>query len=165
MIATYTTCVKLSQGVEWSLHCAALVGLAPVGVSVPRRVLAEHFGLPDAYLAKHLQALVRAGVLQATTGPNGGFRLARDASTITALDIVDAIEGGSSPFLCQEIRQRGTGAVSPAECWKPCGISRMMDRANQAWRSALREIAVTDLIAMTPARIRERNRTMLSAGR
>ncbi|EQD31292.1 BadM/Rrf2 family transcriptional regulator, partial [mine drainage metagenome] len=85
--------MKLSEGVEWGLHCALLLAEAPAGMPLPRRVLAEHYGLPEAYLAKHLQALTRAGLLNATPGPNGGFRLARPVGEITVLDVLDAIEG------------------------------------------------------------------------
>lgn len=155
--------MKLSQGVEWALHYTALIALAPPDVAVSRRVLADHYGLPDAYLAKHLQAMVRAGLLRATSGPNGGFRLARPADEITALDIVDAVEGSASPFTCQEIRQSGSGALRPEECRRPCGMSTVMGRAHQAWRESLRSVTVTDLVATTPRRIRERNREKLAA--
>jgi Rrf2 family protein len=65
--------------------------------------LAQYYDLPAAYLAKQLQALVKAGVLAATTGPRGGFRLARPASEITLLQVVEAVDGASSPYECREI--------------------------------------------------------------
>ncbi|MEU7000316.1 Rrf2 family transcriptional regulator [Nonomuraea sp. NPDC046570] len=37
-------------------------------------------------------------MLAATTGPRGGFRLARPASEITMLQIVEAVDGTSSPY-------------------------------------------------------------------
>jgi Rrf2 family protein len=155
--------MKLSQGVEWMLHSVALISLAPPGVSVARRVLAENYDLPEAYLAKHLKSLVRAGILVATTGPTGGFRLARDPATISALDIVEAVEGSASPFVCQEIRQRGTGAVPPELCKRPCGVSAIMDRAHDAWRTSLRDVTVVDLVKLIPKTIRDRNATLLAA--
>ena len=148
--------MNFSQGVEWGLHCAAVVARAPDGTAVPRRVLAAHFGLPEAYLAKHLKALVRAGVLSATPGPKGGFRLARPAAEITALDILEAIEGAGSPFVCQEIRQQGTGAADPADCTKPCAISAMMDKAHQAWQQSLRQLTLTQIVDAVPPALRKR---------
>ena len=56
------------------LHSVTLLAQAPRGVAVSRRVLAEHYGLPEPYLAKPLKALVRARILTATSGPSGGFR-------------------------------------------------------------------------------------------
>lgn len=155
--------MKLSQGVEWMLHGVALIAQVPGGASVSRKVLSEHYRLPDAYLAKHLKSLVRAGVLVATPGPSGGFRLARPAAQITALDIVEAVEGSASPFLCQEIRQRAPTASPTGSYHSPCTISVMMDRAHQAWRSELDDVTVADLMNMTPKRIRERNAARFAA--
>ena len=155
--------MKLSQGVEWGLHCATLIAQAPDGAALSRRVLAAHYGLPEAILAKHLQALVRASLLTATPGPSGGFRLARPADRITTLDILEAIDGNASPFLCQEIRQRGTAAVPPEECTRPCAISAVMARAHEAWRNSLREVTVDDLVARVPAHIRSRTRARLAS--
>ncbi|TDW94773.1 BadM/Rrf2 family transcriptional regulator [Kribbella pratensis] len=157
--------MKLSQGVEWMLHSVAVIAQAPAGTAVARRVLAENYDLPEAYLAKHLKALVRAGVLVATTGPTGGFRLARDPAGITALDIVEAIEGSAPPFTCQEIRQRGLAATPPELCRRPCGVAAVMDRAHQAWRSTLQEVTVADLVKLTPKPLRDQLVARLSSGR
>lgn len=156
--------MKLSEGVEQGLHCALLVAQAPTGTALPRRVLAEHYGLAEAYLAKHLQALTRAGLLHATPGPSGGFRLARPASEITVLDVVDAIEGPASPFVCQEIRQQGSGAARPEECTRPCAIASVMARAHKAWRESLRAVTLDQLLDRVPQTLRERNRTKFAAG-
>ncbi|TCC50851.1 Rrf2 family transcriptional regulator [Kribbella capetownensis] len=155
--------MKLSQGVEWMLHGVGVIAHAPPGTSVARRVLAEQYDLPEAYLAKHLKALVRAGILTATTGPAGGFRLARDPADITALEIVEAIEGSASPFVCQEIRQRGLVAVPPELCRRPCGISTVMDRAHQAWRESLRDVTVVDLMRLIPKSLRDKLVARLAA--
>jgi Rrf2 family protein len=145
------------------LHSVALLAQAPPGMAVSRRVLAEHYGLPEPYLAKPLKALVRAGILTASSGPNGGFRLARRADDITVLDIVEAVEGTSPPFICQEIRQQGTAALPPAECRSPCAMATMMDRAHEAWRASLRGVTVADLVKGTPKKVRDRNRAEFAA--
>lgn len=155
--------MKLSQGVEWMLHGLAVIAQAPAGVSVSRRVLSDYYGLPDAYLAKHLKSLVRAGLLVATTGPHGGFRLARPATEISALDIIEAIEGSASPFACEEIRLRVPAA--PERYRAPCPITRIMDNAHQAWRNELRGVTVHDIVQLTPERVRMRTAAHLAAGR
>ena len=155
--------MKLSEGVEWGLHCALLAAQAPAGVALPRRVLAEHYGLPEAYLAKHLQALTRAGLLRATSGPSGGFRLARPADQITVLDVLEAIEGAAGPFVCQEIRRRGTGAARPEECIRPCAIATVMAQAHQAWRQSLRVVTLAQLVNQVPPALQERNRAKFAS--
>ncbi|MGQ0803591.1 MAG: RrF2 family transcriptional regulator, partial [Actinomycetota bacterium] len=98
-----------------------------------------------AYLAKHLQALSRAGVVEAVTGPGGGYRLARPASDVSMLDVVEAIDGTEPAFRCTEIRRRGPAAVPAREYTYPCGIHAAMDRADAAWRAELAAISIAEL--------------------
>ncbi|HEU4542750.1 MAG TPA: Rrf2 family transcriptional regulator [Jiangellaceae bacterium] len=137
--------MSLSEGVEWSLHCAWLLTHVRPGEALSSRRMAEFYGLPSAYLPKLLKSLVRAGILDATTGPRGGFRLARPAGDITVLDIMEAVEGRGPLFQCTEIRQRGPAPVSKADCRRPCGIAKVMHDAERAWRAQLAATTVADL--------------------
>lgn len=150
--------MKLSEGVEWGLHCLLLLTQAPDGTALSRRALAEHYGLPEAYLAKHLQSLTAAGVLRATSGPKGGYRLARPAAEITVLDVLDAVEGPASPFVCQEIRQQGVMPLPPEQCRRPCAIAVVMAHAQQAWRTSLQAVSLSELAGQVPAPVREKQR-------
>lgn len=141
--------MSLSEGVEWSLHCAWLLTHVPPGEALPSRRMAEFYGLPSAYLSKLLKSLVRAGILDATTGPKGGFRLARPARDITVLDIMEAVEGKAPLFQCMEIRQRGPVPASTADCRRPCGIAKVMHDAERAWRAQLAATTVADLAGQT----------------
>ena len=154
--------MKLSQGVEWTVHCVALLALQPSGRSIRREQLAGHYGLPEAYLAKHLQAATKAGILRATPGPRGGYQLGRAAADITLLDVVEAIEGSARPFVCQEIRRQGTGALPPEQCERQCLINVAMNTAHDAWRTSLRASTIADIAAGLPAEIRERNKKLLA---
>ena len=49
--------------------------------------------LPQPFLAKILQQLVKKKILCSTKGPHGGFALLKDSKNITLLDIVNAIDG------------------------------------------------------------------------
>jgi Rrf2 family protein len=138
--------MKLSDGIEWSVHCCTVLGLLPDGVALPAARLAEFHGVPAAYLAKHLQALARAGIVTSAQGPRGGYRLARPAADISLLDIVVAVEGDEPAFRCTEIRQRGPAGTAPSNVKIPCGIARAMWRAEDAWRASLREQTVADLL-------------------
>jgi Rrf2 family protein len=137
--------MSLSEGVEWSLHCTWLLTHVPPDEALPSRRMAEFYGLPPAYLSKLLKSLVRAGILAATTGPRGGFRLARAPEDITVLDVMEAIEGRTPLFLCKEIRQRGPVPASKADCRRPCGIAKVMNDAEWAWRAQLAATTVADI--------------------
>lgn len=138
--------MKLSEGVEWSAHCLALLARVPPGRSLPARRLAEFHGVPAPYLTKHLQALARAGLVVSVPGPRGGFRLARPAGEISLLDVVDAVEGREGAFRCTEIRQRGP-VTGPAGAYlRPCGIASAFAGAELAWRAALAATSVATLV-------------------
>jgi Rrf2 family protein len=139
--------MKLSQGVEWALHCCTVLALVPPGHTLPAARLAEFHEVPPAYLAKHLQALARANVIAADPGPRGGYRLARPADQISLLDVVAAVDGDEPAFRCEEIRQRGPAACGANAYRRPCGIALAMARADRAWRDELRGTSVTDLVA------------------
>lgn len=139
--------MRLSEGVEWSLHCCGLLGALPPGYAIPASRLAEYHGVPAAYLAKHLQSLSRAGIVESVQGPRGGYRMARPAAEVTVHDVVEAVEGGEPAFRCTEIRQQGPCAVDDADAYrKPCGIARIMGAAESAWRRELRRHTVADLV-------------------
>jgi len=58
--------------------------------------------IPARFLLKVLKPLVSARILLSIKGPNGGYRLARPASEISLLDIVEAVDGpirGQAPLL------------------------------------------------------------------
>jgi len=157
--------MKLPESTEWVLHATASLAQLDHGITASAAQLAEHYGVPVAYLAKQLQALVRAGVLSGTTGPRGGFRLARPAGQITLLQIVEAVDGGSPFYTCNEIRQSGRGASPPEQCREACGLAVRMAAAEAAWRESLRAVTVADVVAALPAGIPARTRSLLARPR
>ncbi|RVX46207.1 BadM/Rrf2 family transcriptional regulator [Nonomuraea polychroma] len=135
----------MSEGVEWALHTCLNLAWVEEDRSVPTSTLAAFYELPPAYLNKQLQALVRAGILASTSGPRGGFRLARDPGKITVLDVVAAIEGPQEAFECAEILRQGPGGVPGVDYRKICVISQTMRQAELNWRRELAGRTLADL--------------------
>jgi Rrf2 family protein len=136
--------MKTLEGVEWAAHaCAVLAGLSPDS-SLNAAALADFHKLPTAYMAKHLQALARAGILAASRGGRGGYRLARPASDISLWDVQAAIEGSAPSFRCQDIRRRGPCAgYTSSEV--PCDIACAFVEAEASYRAQLKAINIADL--------------------
>lgn len=135
--------MRMGQGVEWALH--SCVNLAWAGGPVPTGRLAGIYELPSAYLNKQLQALVRAGVLTSVPGPLGGFRLGREPSTISLLDVVVALEGSEEAFRCTRILRNGPGGDPDLDYRDHCAVSLSMRRAELAWRRELAARSVADV--------------------
>lgn len=147
--------MKMSDGVEWGIHCAALLALLPEGRVLPGKALAEYHGVSESYLLKHLKAMGEAGIVQSTPGPRGGFRLAKSPEKITYLEIVRAVDGLDPAFRCTEIRQRGPVHAPAESCVKPCAINSAMLKAEMAWRRVLQEETLAKLLTHLRATLPE----------
>lgn len=58
--------------------------------------LARESGIPLHFARKMFHALVRRGILEAVTGPGGGYRLAKTPREIRLLEVIQAIDGEDS---------------------------------------------------------------------
>jgi Rrf2 family protein len=137
--------MRIGEGVEWALHCVAVVAALPPGWTIPGSKLAELHELGPTYLAKHLQGLTRAGILESVPGPRGGYRLARPADAITVADVVDAVQGAGPAFRCREIRRQGPCAGPKSHYRHRCTIDAIMLDAESAWRASLDAVTIAEL--------------------
>lgn len=80
-----------SQTVEYALR-AFLYIARKSPETVRLREVAEASSAPPRYLAKLLADLARAGLLESTRGPNGGYRIAARDRAATLADIASVFE-------------------------------------------------------------------------
>lgn len=109
---------------------------------VPTGKMAEALNLTAPTAVKILQSLNRAGIIETREGANGGVRLAVPPAQVTLLDILNAIEGGR-PLFHAAVRLRVTGE-KPTRA--QAGIARILADAENAMKSALKNIIIDDLI-------------------
>ena len=138
--------MKIGKGVEWAAHACAILALLPPGAALPGDAWAEFLGVPQPYLAKHLQALSRAGLVIAQRGAAGGYRLARPPENISLWDITAAVEGTSPSFRCTEVRRNGPCGASPGECPGPCEIAAAFHQAEISYRVALSAVPLAEIV-------------------
>src|SRR5436305_6208518 len=67
---------------------------------VSLKAIAEAEGLPLAYLERIVALLKKAGLVEATRGAHGGYRLTREPHEITMDEVVLALEGHVAPMTC-----------------------------------------------------------------
>jgi Rrf2 family protein len=93
--------LNLSRRVEYGLmalsHMAAKGGERPIAA----RTIAAECSIPPELLGKVLQALTRAGLVHATPGAQGGYRLAKSLEQLTLGSVVEALEGPVRLTRCQ----------------------------------------------------------------
>ena len=83
--------LKLTKKADYGL--IAMKHLVERGGTCSAKDVAETYGIPSEVLAKILQRLVKAKLLVSHHGINGGYVLARDPRTISAFDVIRAIDG------------------------------------------------------------------------
>lgn len=128
----------ITTSVEYGIH--GLLWLVDNEQALSSRDIAELQGISASFLAKIFPKLEKAGIVVASEGVRGGYRLARPADGITFLEIVDAIEGRKPLFDCQEVRERCALFGASAPDWATsgtCAIHAVMLQAEKAMRDAL----------------------------
>ncbi len=84
--------IQYRRPTQLALRAALLLALRPDRSACRVRELARTMNVPATYLAKVLQTLIHAGLVQSVRGPGGGVRLARAADDIHLWDILSVME-------------------------------------------------------------------------
>jgi len=81
----------ISQTAEYALRAIVTLGSSP-DWPVTTKQIAAGTKVPGGYLSKVLQALGKAGLVEAQRGLHGGFILARPLNQVTVLDVINAVD-------------------------------------------------------------------------
>src|SRR6478672_5463701 len=106
--------------------------------------LAERAGLEAPTVAKVLKPLAQAGLVDGFRGANGGYRLARAATDISLVEIVEAMEGPLGMTEC---------SVHEGHCGieESCGVRANWRRINDVVADALRGVSLAQMLAPAPS--------------
>ena len=100
--------------------------------------MAESYGIPPEALAKILQRLVKAGLLVSQHGINGGYVLARSAHSISAYEVIQAIEGPLFITSCVTVR----GACDQST---RCTVREPLRKVSSSLEEVLRRITISEM--------------------
>jgi Rrf2 family protein len=89
--------ISITAKSPYGLSALLELALAPEGTPVPAAEIARKRGIPAQFLEQICASLRRAGLLTSQRGVKGGFRLAKPASEITALEVVEILDGPLGP--------------------------------------------------------------------
>src|SRR6267154_5401148 len=100
--------------------------------------MADAYGIPPEALAKILQRLAKAGLLHSQHGTNGGYTLARAAHTISAFEVIQAIDGPLFITSCVTVR---------GECGQSnrCNIREPLRKVNDSIEAVLKRIKISHM--------------------
>jgi Rrf2 family cysteine metabolism transcriptional repressor len=104
--------------------------------------IARREKLPHAYLEQLVGDLRRAGLVSATRGQAGGYRLARPAVDIAMSDAVRALEG---PIL--EMPCAGADDLEHCDRPQPCSVHEVFQRVYESLSLSLGATSLADVVA------------------
>jgi Rrf2 family protein len=130
--------MKLTRAASYALHAVAyMAAQKQADKPVASHHIAQARGIPERFLLKVLKPLVSARVLTSVKGPNGGYRLAKDPSNITMLEVLEAVDGpirGRAPLAGE-----GNGVLNSK-------LESICKQSAEQIRSHLKKVHISDLV-------------------
>ena len=130
--------LKLTKKADYGLIALKHLAVNSGGVSSSAKAIADCYGIPLPLLAKILQKLTKLGMLQSLPGTNGGYKLARPATSITALEVIRAIDGPIILTAC--FTQHGECNQS-----EKCTVREPLRKVHEGILQLLHKITISDM--------------------
>ncbi len=93
---------RISRRLDYGLQLMIALANEPEGKPQSTASLAEKLQIPLPFLHQIGHMLMQASLIKASPGPHGGIRLNRQADSISALQIVEVLEGPIALQPCPE---------------------------------------------------------------
>jgi Rrf2 family protein len=117
------------------------------GETVLGRKLSEEASVPSNYLSKIMLVMRNAGLIEATRGAGGGYRLAVPATEIRLLDIVSLFDSSTTQLECV----LGTGVCNDDA---PCPAHSRWKQVRNEFVGFLEGTTLAELAEFGPLRIK-----------
>lgn len=136
--------MQLTRAADYAVRVMIHLASLPPGTRVQRNQLAESTGVPESFMSKVLQALVRARLISSRRGLDGGFELAAPAEQVSLLNVVEAIEGPIQLNFC-------LGSGESCDRQKTCAAHFVWAEAQAAMVAVLKKATIANLARQTQA--------------
>ena len=138
--------IKLGKLTDYAI---ALMGqLVQEGAEGPCSAhhLSDKTGIPEPTVAKVLKLLSKGNLVTSERGAAGGYKLARTPEQISIGAIITAMDGPISIVACVDGHKENCGM------WGTCPTKGNWDRVNEAIKSALEGVKLTEMLSAPCAR-------------
>ena len=131
--------LRLTKKADYGLMALKYLAEHPETPSVSAKDIADTYKIPPQLLAKVLQRLTKVGLLRSHAGMNGGYTLSRPAGSISAFEVIHAIDG---PLFITSCTKGSKGCdLEPS-----CTVKEPLARVNESIAGVLRSIHIDDLV-------------------
>ena len=128
--------LKLTKKADYGLIALRHLAVNPGARSA--KDIADSYGIPLPLLSKVLQKLTQKGLLASEHGTHGGYRLAREARQITALEVIQTLDGPIILTSC--FTDHGN-----CEHTEKCSVREPLRRVHEGIQSLLAGITIADM--------------------
>ncbi|NPV89411.1 MAG: Rrf2 family transcriptional regulator [Firmicutes bacterium] len=131
--------MQITRQTEYAVKILMELASHPFGQMVSSRSIAENKQIPEHFLQKTIQLLVKAGMVTSQKGRGGGVRLVRPGDEFTIYDVLVAIEGPLAINVC--LKQF-------YECpnLKTCRVRKLFGEAQNALFDVLNGKTIAELV-------------------
>jgi len=155
--------MKISSRTEYGIRILVTLARVDREQCLSLAEIARREKLPHAYLEQLVGDLRRSGLVSATRGQAGGYRLARPASEIAMTDAVRALEG---PLL--EMPCAGSRDLEHCDRPQPCSVHEVFQRVYESLSVSLGATNLADVAATAggppyPQQVRRRRTTQYNS--
>jgi Rrf2 family protein len=113
--------MKLTGSVSYAIGILLQVATAANESPMTAAKIARGCRFPPRFLYRILRRLVDAGLLDGTSGPGGGYRLAKAPASLTLLDVVAAVDAPPEPSRLRPVKASHQKALDGVN--KLCAVS------------------------------------------
>ena len=134
--------MRLNRGVEYGIEGLTYLARAGADRALLLREVSRATAIPETFLSKIFQRLVRNGLIRSRRGFRGGFHLARPASQITLREVVEALQGPIA-----SARRHGPAGPETLAGRAQGLLQQVLKEAQARVRAVFDETTVADLAA------------------
>jgi FeS assembly SUF system regulator len=142
-MVVYDFMLKLSKKSDYALIAVRYLATHSAAQSHSAADIAKAYCISAPLLAKVLQRLAKHGLVTARHGASGGYQLARHPNDISALEVINAVDGPLMITSC--ITSHGNCDQS-----MNCTVREPLRRVNESIVQVLRAVTISQMTEESP---------------
>src|SRR3989337_2779941 len=131
--------MRLSRNAHYAIRTVIALAWHERGRSAE---VARRQGIPQAYMAKIVHGLSKAGIVRPHRGTHGGVQLAKSPAAVTLRDVIEAAEGPLALNLCV--------VWGDCQCVQPCPVRASLAGLQSVVERELDAVTIAQLAARLP---------------
>ena len=135
--------LRLSKKADYALLALRHLAAHADRNAVSARELAETYDIPPELLAKVLQKLVHAQLLESHQGTRGGYVLSRPPAAMSVAEVIQTIDGPLSVTACSEVDHS-------CDQFAKCNIRDPLWRIKDRIIAALATVSLAEIASEVP---------------